>query len=390
MDNNSTNLYGRYLTSLIGSSINNTAPEKPFEGINWESLYKLADFHNVSVLIFPVVSAMNLPEEVMKKFYYDNKLLIAREARQEIESQYIFGLLNQNDIKFIKLKGIVMKNLYPMPYMRTSSDIDIFMSSEDRLRARAIMAKAGYTLDEDIDYNDAYSKDNFYIYELHSSIVTSKSPYVSLFSDPFSTAHKDADGTNYVLNPTYFYIHMIVHLLNHFLSGGCSIRQLCDLYIYEKFHKDFNAEKVREIIKDYNLTDFMDNVRELTFALFEGKELNSEQNQIADFIFKSGEYGNGTLKRISWLADDKASDWTFGKKCKYFLSLWFPNVDTMKKRYPFVEKAPFLLPFYWVRRILYTIFFNRSAIKEQRNEIKTLNSKELKEAQRIRKLSGLK
>ncbi|MBQ1978146.1 MAG: hypothetical protein II225_05280, partial [Ruminococcus sp.] len=81
---------------------------------------------------------------------------------------------------------------------------------------------------------------------------------------------------------------------------------------------------------------------------------------------------------------------TFFDKVSYFLHNWFPGARTMQKRYPVLKKAPFLLPICWVRRIFYTIFFNRSALKEQKDEIKRLNAKELKEAKLIRSLAGIK
>ncbi len=382
--------YGKYLASLIGSTINRTPAEKPFENINWDTLYNMADHHNVISLIYPAISSLRIPTDFLKNFTYTNKLLIAREARQEIEAQRIFNILNDNHIRFIKLKGITIKNLYPMPHMRTSADVDIYMSKEDRERSRALMEKAGYTLDASIEYHDEYSKDDFFIYELHSSVVSSKSKYADLFSEPLSKSVPDFDGVNFQLNQNYFYIHLMIHLLNHFMTGGCGIRHLCDIYVFEKSHPDLDMDFISNIIKPYELTEFFKTIRNLSHSLFENKELSKDEQDIAEFIFKSGERGSQNLKHISWLSDDKHITWTFTKKCKYFLSLWFPGVNTMKKRYSVLEKAPFLLPFCWLQRGFYAIFFKRSALKGQRDEIRRLNSEELKEAKRIRNLAGLK
>lgn len=382
--------YGRYLASLIGCVINNTPPLKPFENLNWNILYRLAEHHNVVSLIYPAISSMDMPKDVQEKFIYTNKILIARETRQEIEAQSIFSLLNDNGIRFIKLKGITIKNLYPMPYMRTSADVDIYMSKEDRERSRALMKKAGYNLDASIHYHDEYSKDEFYIYELHSSVISPESKFADIFCDPFRNSVTDPDGINYQLNKNYFYLHLMIHLSHHFLTGGCGIRHLCDIYVFEKSHPDLDMDFINNIIKPYELTVFFNTIRNLAYSLFEDKEISKDEMYIAEFIFKSGERGNGELRHISWLSDDKHITWTFTRKCKYFLRLWFPDVDTMKKRYSVLHKFPVLLPVFWVRRIFYTLFFKRSAIKEQRNEIRRLNSNELKEAKRIRNLAGLK
>lgn len=382
--------YGGYLASLMGSVINDTAPEKPFEGIDWEYMHRLANHHNVLSLIYPAVSSLNIPKEVFSKFYYDNRVLLTRSTRQEIEAQCVFEALNKEGIRFIKLKGIVLEKFYPKSYMRSHSDIDLFMSKEDRERAKTIMKELGYTLKGEIDYNDEYEKDEFYLFELHSSLVTDSSPYKDLFTDPFKNAVQDADGINFVLCDEYFYLHLIIHLLNHFMSGGCGVRHLCDIYVFEKTHPQLNLKFIEEKLEGFGLSKFLSTIRKLFAALFEGKKLSKEQEDIASFIFSSGEYGSDNLKHISWLSKDKHITWTFTKKCGYFLKLWFAPVSIMKKRYPILEKAPILLPVCWIRRIFYAIFFKRSSVKKQYHEIKRLNSDELKEAKRIRNLAGLK
>lgn len=382
--------HSKYLANLIGHSIRGTTPDMPTEEINWKQLYTIADFHNVTALISPIIFKLNIPDDIRQKFEYDTHRFMAREARQELEAQRVFSTLNKLNIPFIKLKGIVIKDLYPLPYMRTSADIDICISKEDRLRCRPVMQDLGYTLEESIDYNDAYQKDNFFIYELHSSIVSSRYAYHRLFTDPFGKAVKSPDDASYVLSPDYFYTHLIVHFMNHFLSGGCGIRQLCDLYVFERTHPELNINHVSQLLSPYKLSDFLICIRDLSFKLFEDKPLSDNEIEIANFIFKSGEHGNSDLKHVSWLSDDKQITWTFTKKCKYFIKLWFPGVKMMKKRYPILEKAPFLLPVCWIRRIFYAIFFKHSAIKGQRNEIRRLNSQELKEATHVRNLAGLK
>ena len=382
--------HGTYMASLIGSVINGTAFRKPFEGMDWEYLYRLSGHHNILSLIFPAVSSMDIPKEVFHKFYYDNRLLLARSTRQEIETHQVFGVLNKAGIRFIKLKGIVIQNLYPKPYMRSHSDVDIYMTKDDRERAQALMKELGYTLTTTIDYNDEYKKDDFYLFELHSSLLTESSPYKALLAEPFKNVVQDADGVNFVLNDEYFYLHLLVHLLNHFLSGGCGIRQLCDIYIFEKTHPSLDLNLIEKKAEAFGLTVFLHTIRTLCTSLLEGKELTKDEKDIAAFIFSSGEYGSDNLKHISWLSKDKHITWTFTKKCRYFLKLWFPGANTLKKRYLILEKAPILLPVCWIRRIFYTIFFKRSSIKNQYEEIKRLNSDELKEAKRVRNLAGLK
>lgn len=391
MNNTELTEYGMYLASLMGHSLSGTEPAKPFEGFDWEYLYKLARFHNVVSLIYPAVSTLEIPKETLEEFEYENHRHMAREARQEIEAQRVFNVLNHHNIPFIKLKGIVIKNLYPMPYMRSASDVDICMSKEDRQKAFDIMDSLGYTLESSINYHDEYSKDNFFIYEIHSDVISTKSNLYPLFKNPFEKSTPDKDNNlQYVLSPEYFYLNLVTHLHKHFISEGCGLRLFSDIYIYRKAHPEIDFSFINKVLKKYSLTEFHNNIINLTECFFENKQPSEKLRQIALYVFKSGEYGNPQLKKLSWLSSTKSNRLTFKDKAKYFLGNWFPGVKMLKRRYPILEKAPFLLPVCWIRRIFYTIFFKRSALKEQRDEIKRLNSDELKEAKRIRNLAGLK
>lgn len=391
---NSTNTklieYGKYLASLIASSINETAPKEPFDGMDWERLYSLALLHNVAVLIYPAVKALDPPAEIMEKFTYNYNRMIAREARQEIEAQRVFSALDAAGTRFIKMKGIVLKNHYPMPYMRTHSDVDICMTSEDRKKSRPIMEALGYKFINGIDYHDEYEKDRFFIYELHSSVMSKRSPFYNIFDNPFDKATPDTEGPGYIFTDKYFYLGLVIHLYKHFVSEGCGIRLLCDLYVFEKTHPELDINSITRILEKYDLAEFYSCIRNLCDCLFGGKELDGRLTLIAEFILRSGEYGSPELKRLSWISSDKSANLSFRDKSKYFLHNWFPGVRTMKRRYPILEKAPILLPVCWVRRGFYTLFFKPQALKEQHGEIKKMNSDEMKAAKQARILAGVK
>lgn len=383
--------YGKLLAQLMGHSIKGTAPIDTPPDTDWEKLYKLADFHNVTALIYPAVMKLDIPPEIKQKFIYDNHRFLAREARQEIESHRVFSALNEAGIPFLKLKGIVIKELYPMPHMRSAADIDICLTKENREKARPVMEELGYKLDSSIDYHDEYSKDDFFIYELHSDVMSPRSELYNLFINPFekATIH-NSNEMQLTLSNEYFYLNLVTHLYKHFISEGCGLRLFSDLYIFRRKCQSLDTAFITNLLKGYGLQHFHNTILQLNSCFFEGNEYTDKLRTLAEFVFKSGEYGSNNLKKLSWISSSKSANLTFFDKASYFLHNWFPGVRTMKKRYPVLKKAPFLLPLCWVRRIFYTIFFKRSALKEQKDEIKRLNAKELKEAKRIRSLAGIK
>lgn len=389
MNDNDLFKYGQYLSHLISCTINDTVPGKPFEGFDWNRFYKLTCFHKSVSLVFPVLSHLNVPEDILRRFTYDNNRMIAREARQEIESQKIFTALEKNGVPFIKMKGIVMKNLYPAPYMRSQADVDICMSEENRRRCASLMKDLGYEVFAEVENTDEYVKDDFFYYELHSSVNTSYSGFYKLFDEPFSKVKPAQDSVGFVFTDEYFYLHLVTHLYKHFITEGCGIRLLCDLYIFEKAHPDMNFGFIRSTLDEYEITDFYDNIIKLNSCLFEGEDFTEQYKSIAVFIFKCGDHGSDAVRYLTMSNTDKIAAFTKKNRFRVILQIYFPKAETLKMRYPILEKAPVLLPFYWVKRGFSTVFFKRNAIKQQSERVRSINSDEIKEAQKVRDLVGI-
>lgn len=371
--------YGKYLTSLIASVILKTTPPAPFEGIDWKELFKLAKMHNTSVMIYPAIIRLELPEEVRTLFISDKNKMVARSTRQTIEAERIMSELERNSIKYIKLKGSHIRKMYPFDYMRTFSDIDLCLSETDQKKARPIMESLGYKFMGANDYHDEYERDDFYFFELHSHITSPSAFYSAVFNDPFSHAIA-VNNSNfcYEFNNEYLYLSLFFHLHKHFVYTGCGIRLFVDLFVYENYVKDINWNFIKSILSEYDLLDFYKTVQKLNGFFFYNKNADKDTQAIAEYILK----GQSSTNKDSFVAN-----FNFWKKTKYLLKLWFPPAKDLSFRYPVLEKYPVLLPICWIRRFFYSLFFKRVAFKTQTNNIKRINSKEFKAIKKARKLA---
>lgn len=371
--------YGKYLTSLISSVILNTQPPEPFEGIDWTKLFKLAKKHDTAVMIFPAIINMEFPEEARALFLNDKNRMVARSTRQTIEAENVMNELERNSIKYIKLKGSHIRKIYPFDYMRTFSDIDLCLSDEDRKKARPIMESLGYTFGGANEYHDEYERDNFYFFELHSHIVPPSASYHAVFEEPFSKSVA-VNGSKfcYEFNNEYLYLNLIFHLHKHFVRSGCGIRLFADLLVYENYVKNVDWNFIKSILKEYDLLDFFNTVQKLNEFFFYKKNADKNIKTIAEYIFKN---------QTSGINNNFVANFSFWGKIKYLLKIWFPPAKELAFRYPVLEKAPVLLPVCWVRRIFYSLFFNRSAFTTQVNNVKKFNSEEFKEIKNARDLA---
>ncbi|MBQ2944605.1 MAG: nucleotidyltransferase family protein [Ruminococcus sp.] len=389
MENEKIFLYGKYLCHLVSCCINNKTPEQPFDGIDWNFFYRLAELHKATSLIYPVLCHLDIPQDIMSKFTYNNHRMIAREARQEIEAKRIFGALEEQGIPFIKMKGIVMKNYYPMPYMRAQADVDLCMSEEDRNRCKTIMKDFGYEVFSEDEIVDEYVKEKFFYYEMHSSVNSSTSDFKDIFCDPFSKTKPSDDNVGFVFTNEIFYLHLITHLYKHLLVEGCGIKLFLDLYIFEKAHPDMDNDFIRKILSEHNIETFYDNVLSLIASLFSDEPFSEANKDIATFIFKCGDHGSNLVRDLTRSTTNKTKALSNRNKIHYILQIYFPPARELKYRYPILEKAPVLLPFYWVKRGFSTLFLKNEALKHQRKRIQSFYSDDMQEAKNVYKLIGI-
>lgn len=371
--------YGEYLAALISSAVRDTPAPKAFDNIRWKLLFELAQKHNVILMIYHKVITLDLPDDVRMLFKAEKNKILARSTRQNIEAERIFKVLEANSIKYIKLKGLHIRDYYPLSYMRSFSDIDIYVSSDDREKVKPVMTQLGYTLENSIGYHDEYIKDDFYIFEFHSSVVNHVMRYSPLFENPFSKAVPVSDSTfGYILDDEHLYLHLICHLYNHFIKTGCGVRLFADIMAFEERIKNVDFDFIESQLKKYNLSQFYTTVKKLNDYFFNGATPDNDTLYIASYILES---------ETSGVYQNIVANYTTKDKFRRVREDFFPSAKVLSQRYPVLKKAPVLLPLCWIRRGFYTLFFRRNILKSEINTIKSFNSKEYKEIGRIRKLA---
>ena len=111
-----------------------------------------------------------------------------------------------------------------------------------------------------------------------------------------------------------------------------------------------------------NLTEFEEMNRMLAMKLFEGKDLDSQDKTVLDYILSSGTYG--TTDHTVMNAVSRRGKGLKGR-IRYFLSRLFLPMDTVREIYPTFAKYPVLLPFLPVCRLIRGLTHNRSRLKAE-------------------------
>ena len=122
-----------YFIELSKAAIYDTVPDLPSDSIDWQLIWDTADAQNILGLIASAV--LKLPSDYQPKN--------AEEWQQAMfQTIYVMNMrfcdfermckaLKHMDVEFICMKGIVVKDYYPIPELRTMGDFDIFIKEQD-------------------------------------------------------------------------------------------------------------------------------------------------------------------------------------------------------------------------------------------------------------------
>lgn len=307
-------------------------------------LYLLSKSHDLAGIVGDVLIKNNLAanDEIKKKFQSEIMLAVYRYENINYELDMLRKILNEAKIPFVPLKGSVIREYYPEPWMRTSCDIDILVP-EDKLQEAVskIIERLGYRY-EKRGYHDIslISKAGVHL-ELHHSIAENRESIDKLLAECFS--HTFAyDGYECRFDNEFMIFHQIAHACYHFVNGGCGVRPFADvLLLCKKLSCDRNM--LDEMLAKTDIKKFFDVFIKLAEVWFENAAHDQLTLRMEKFVLSGGVYGN--LQNHVAVSGQKKS----GAAGHLLRRIWLPY-SSLCTAYPSLKGKRILQPFYEIRR----------------------------------------
>lgn len=348
--------------SLIRNAIDSTALPDNLN-IYVKELYALSKKHDLAHIVFDAAIRNRL---ITKDNEYYDKLsktimvAISRYQQQNYQLIRIKECFQKNSIVFVPLKGSIIRDYYPQPWMRTSCDIDILIHEEDSKRASEALLSIGFTTDGIRDYNEiSFFFGNVHL-ELHFNICEANKRLDVVLSKVWNYVEQ-YNEFEYRQTNSFFLFYHIAHMVYHFLFGGCGIRPFLDLWILRQKY-DFDEAELLELLNKSHLVSFYNNACLLSEIWFSGKEHTEITLRMERYIIDGGTYGNSENRAASGVASHK------GSKTKYKLSIAFPPYVDMCNWYPSLKKHKILLPFCYIHRFFSKVFGKKSKSVRKRSK----------------------
>lgn len=330
-------------------------------------IWALARKHDLAHILGQALAPLALPEsEPLKRLKSATFTAVQRYVQLDYELKRICDTLERAQIPFIPLKGAVVRQFYPEPWMRTSCDIDILIHEEDLERAaEALVKDLSYTTDHKKKYHDMwfFAPTGVHL-ELHFSILETMENIDRLLGRVWEFAVPETQY-RYRLTNDFLAFHLMAHMSYHFTGGGSGIRSLLDMFLLRR-QNAYDETQLRKFLAQCELEKFYDAVLDLIATWFEGKEGTPLTEKMGQFLLDGGTYG--TRKQRILIKQQRK-----GGKLKYLLNRVFLPYGELKFRYRVLEKCPILYPVMLVCRWVELFFGGRLKRSVQEAQI-TLHS----------------
>ena len=364
------------LLYVISAALSATPPVSRMPA---DSIYSLAVKHSLGAITAhglemagaaPAAASADKLQAIRRAMLFDS-------ARGEILS-----IFDKEKIKYINLKGIVIKDLYPSIGLREMSDNDILISRSDRRRVRAIMKRLGYSVESyGKGHHDTYIKEPIFNFEIHVSLFSyNRERFGEYFSNIMDKCSARGECER-VMSDEDFYLFLKAHEYKHYTSGGIGLRALVDTYVFLRAKSStLDFEYVERECAALGISSYERESRLLSMKLFDPAfsdsllacakdgvmlDLTDSEWNMLDYISSSGTYGNVANEIDNAMQEYEESGEGSGAKMRFLIRRVFPPMSFYKENAPVVYKFKILIPFYCFGRLVKAVFTNTDRVFAQ-------------------------
>ena len=328
--------------SLILSSFGLPTKEIEFCSDDIAAISILAKRQSILPIIIVGIKNLGLSNLLTDELIKAEAKSIFDFTQRKVSLNEISEAFDKASIAYIPLKGSVLRDLYPEPWMRTSSDIDVLIRKEDLEEAIKVLESRTSFKFLKRDVHDVHFVNQYVHLELHYSFDYSVNKNNSELPDPWANALPSNDSNRYSFTPEYDYFYNVFHsALNFIQNGGIGIRPLLDIYVL-KTRSIFDEDKVKKLCSDVGILGFYIQCSKLIDVWFNGDAHDEMSRSLEEIVINGGVFGTQHLRLVKNKRNDSSKN--------YIGSRIFKTSDEIKYFFPKSRKYPILIPYYQVVR----------------------------------------
>lgn len=369
-----TDLFPReILFPVIRAGMNLESPDLQIADQDFSILYKIGKKQSLIPIIrtglkqcgYVSDTEKYLEQEYMKSMY---QFVQHDQALKELGEVF-----EKCGIEYLPLKGSVLRDLYPEPWMRTSVDIDILIHEEDLEKAIEEIEKATSFCFLKRNYHDVSMTNDKVHFELHFSIKENMDNIDRLLSEVWSYAYKNEDSYLFRMTPEYQIFHTIAHMYYHMCSGGLGIRPFIDLWLLRN-KTAYDEKTVRSMCSDCGILTFYEKSCDLSDSWFSRKDYSEDSELLETYCLNGGVFDFGE--------DTGAVKGRDHSKISYIGKRIIANRSMLEEEYPELKSKSYLAPYYQVKR--WTRLFDRKTRNHALSEMSRIRNTDEEQSKRMK------
>ena len=349
-------------------------------------------------IVWPAIKALqgSVPPKIYRQWEITSNGVLFRQLQFDIEREQILKRLSEEKISWLPLKGILLKDYYPLPGMRYMCDNDILYgitepdpdggyriagTTEEKKtgsiqtaqqKLRQIMKELGYNEKSLNGNHDIFMKDPIFNFEMHRDLVSTMHPLYEYYRNPWKFAVQDKkDSFRYHFSDEDEYIYLLVHAYKHYTGGGCGVRTLADEFVFlRKKGDNLDWDYLSGELAELHLTEFEQELSDAASHAFTRNAILTEQDcRIIGYMLGSGTYGNfqNHVKNEIQRTMDEENDTVESARKRYLRNRIWISEEKMKNFYPFFYRHKMMRIVLPVYRIIKGIIIHpQDLIREAR------------------------
>ena len=364
----------KYLLKLLSESLKKEEKRQlPADEpkLDWNRLLTIAKNHVVLSLLYDVLLEKTLSKENIQRVEKAGRNIVQQNYRLLFFSKYVIGLLQQQGISTVLLKGPSAAAYYPVPELRKSGDVDLLIFDKRQLNdVSRIFKEVGFNAEKKqlANHHLAIGTPEGIEIEVHTMLAE---PFdnneINHYLEQTVLEMKEhvqiteLMGVELpVLSDAYHAYYLLIHMLQHFLREGFGLKLLCDWVVFWDSGLEEEEQRVyQRLIKESRLEGFSEMISSLCVH-FLGLEKKDSLGKLLpediswEFmkdIFAAEEFGKSNRERMVVLKGTKISDYL--KEFQHQMHL----------NYPSAGKIWILWPALWILTLVRFLYNNRKVRK---------------------------
>ncbi|MCI9485502.1 MAG: nucleotidyltransferase family protein [Lachnospiraceae bacterium] len=384
---------GRLLVNMISTLLRKGALQVRYGRVNWERMFRTADYHRVANIVYLGLLGNGdlIPERWMGRFFERYQEALINGGSCEAAEQEILALLDMEKIPCVVLTSATIRGLYELPETADMSPLRLYLSTENYTLLKGFLVDLGYeTIQSYGDFGERMHRISGMNVDIYQRLPFKTKYYEKGMRELTFRARVRNGGTSVrILYPEDRMVFRMASVAYQYVNDEIMLRDMLDLFLYHRvWREQLNHDYVKKKLQGFHVDALADRLLRLSYMWFGEKEdkeymyaAGEQMEDLSSFdilenrIFSRGELGKEKetdpqvlgLARLLEKEEEKETREARRetrrqrkeekKKARGRSLRWiFPDYKYMSGLYPTLEKAPFLLPFYWISRGVRLLF----------------------------------